>query len=65
MKNIVIPGARLEEHIKQNIDIFNFELSNEDMEEIAKIDRGVPYVTHNRDEMQKYLDWHPDIEGQK
>ena len=65
MKNIVIPGAKLEEHIKQNIDIFDFELSNEDMEEIAKIDRGVPYVTHNRDEMQKYLDWHPDIEGQK
>ena len=65
MNNIVIPGASKEEHIKQNIDIFDFELTDEDMRNIAKVDKNKPYVTHEPDEMQKYLDWHPDIEGQK
>ena len=65
MGNIVIPGARSKNHIKDNIDIFDFELTDEEMSEIAKIDRGTPYVTHEEGEMDRYLNWHPDIEGQK
>ena len=65
MGNIVIPGARSENHIKDNIDIFDFELTDEELSEIAKIDRGTPYVTHEEGEMDRYLNWHPDIEGQK
>lgn len=36
--HIVIPGSSNEEHIKENIDIFNFELTKQDMEDIAKLD---------------------------
>ena len=65
MGNIVIPGARKENHIKDNIDIFDFTLTEDEMAEIAKIDRGTPYVTHKENEMDRYLNWHLDIEGQK
>ncbi|MBP3851544.1 MAG: aldo/keto reductase, partial [Erysipelotrichaceae bacterium] len=44
--NIVIPGARSQGHIQDNINIFDFTLTEEEMKEIATIDRGVPYVTH-------------------
>ena len=65
MGNIVIPGARSAAHIKDNIDIFDFTLTEQEMDAIAELDRGVPYVTHKEDEMDRYLNWHPDIEGQE
>lgn len=65
MGNIVIPGARSENHIRDNINIFDFELTDGEMTEIAKIDRGTPYITHEESEMDRYLNWFPDIEGQK
>jgi len=65
MDNIVIPGARSEAHIRDNIDIFDFELSEEEMKQIATIDKGVPYFTHREEDMDRYLNWHPDIDGQK
>ena len=65
MGNIVIPGARSENHIKDNINIFDFELTDAEMAEIAKIDKNTPYFTHNEEDMGRYLNWHPDIEGQK
>ena len=37
MGHVVIPGATKEEHIKANIDIFDFVLTEEDMTEIDKI----------------------------
>lgn len=43
--NMVIPGSKNPEHIKDNFDIFDFALSDEDMRAIAKINKGVPYYT--------------------
>ncbi len=63
--NIVIPGARSQGHIQDNINIFDFTLTEEEMKEIATIDRGVPYVTHKEEDMGRYLSWHPDFDGQK
>ncbi|MBP3851122.1 MAG: aldo/keto reductase, partial [Erysipelotrichaceae bacterium] len=63
--NIVIPGARSKEHIQDNINIFDFTLTEAEMKEIAKIDRGVPYVTHREEDMGRYLSWYPDFDGQK
>ena len=65
MGNIVIPGARSKSHIIDNIDIFDFELDDSEMSEIAKIKRDAPFVSHREDEMDKYLHWELDIEGQK
>lgn len=37
--NIAIPGSSNESHIKENFDIFDFELSDEDMKRLNDLDR--------------------------
>ena len=37
---VVIPGSANPEHIKENLDLFGFELTDDEMEQIASLDRG-------------------------
>jgi len=37
---VVIPGSGNEQHIIENLDLFGFELTEEEMEKIAALDRG-------------------------
>lgn len=43
MRNIVFPKSLSESHIRDNADIFDFELSMEDMNRIASIDKNKSY----------------------
>ena len=36
----VIPGSSNPDHIRENLDLFGFELTQEEMEQIAALDRG-------------------------
>jgi len=62
--NIVIPGSKNEKHIKDNIDIFDFTLTNEELRKIAALDKGVRYYTSSREALQGYLAFSPDFNGQ-
>ena len=37
---VVIPGSSNPDHIRENLDLFGFELTQEEMERIAALDRG-------------------------
>lgn len=43
--NIIIPGSKNPAHIKENFDIFDFALTDEDMAKIADINKNVRYYT--------------------
>ena len=47
----VIPGSKNVNHIKDNLDIFDFTLTDDEMTEIAKLDKGVRY--YNRTDEQR------------
>lgn len=63
--NIVIPGATNLSHIKDNIDIFDFELSGDDMERIATINKNVRYYEPSPDKLASYASYRPDLDAQK
>lgn len=43
MGNMVFPKSTSRDHLKENIDIFDFELTNQEMAEIAKLDQKKRY----------------------
>ena len=54
---IVIPGSKNPAHIKDNIDIFDFELSKEDMAEIAKLNNGCRRYTRTEESLAQFATW--------
>lgn len=53
--NIVFPKSTDPQHLKDNIDIFDFELMDEEMAKIAKLDCGKRYFTLNLKEQEAHL----------
>ena len=47
--NIVIPGSKNPEHIKSNLDLFDFTLTDEDMAAIAALDTNTSSFFDHRD----------------
>lgn len=63
--NVVIPGSRNPKHIKENFDIFDFELTLEEMAEIAKINKNVRYYNGTPEMIASYKQWAPDFDAQE
>jgi len=62
---IVIPGSKNLEHIKDNFDIFDFELTKEDMEKIKKSNKNIRYYNRNEEQLEQFKNWAPDFNNQK
>lgn len=63
--NVVIPGSKNPEHIRDNFDLFDFSLTEEEMTEIAALDKKVRYYTSTPELLKKYAEMVPPVEQQK
>lgn len=58
----VIPGSKNVDHIKDNLDILDFALTDEEMAEIAKLDRGERYYHRTDEQLVQFAAWQPAYE---
>ena len=58
----VIPGSKNVDHIKDNLDIMAFRLTEEEMAEVAKLDRGERYYHRTDEQLKAFAAWRPAFE---
>ena len=58
----VIPGSRNVSHIKDNLAILDFTLTDAEMAEIAKLDKGVRYYHRTDEQLVHFAGWRPEFE---
>ena len=58
----VIPGSRNVSHIKDNLDIMDFKLTDEEMSRIASLDKDERYYIRTDEALSQYAAWRPDFE---
>lgn len=63
--NIVIPGSKNPDHIKANFDLFDFELTDGEMSQIALLNKNVRYYTSTPEMLKKYAEMTPPVDEQK
>lgn len=63
--NIVIPGSKNPAHIKDNFDLFDFSLTEEEIAKIAALDKNTRYYHSTPEMLKKYAEIVPDVDGQK
>ena len=63
--NIVIPGSKNPAHIKDNFDLFDFSLTEEEMAKITALDKDTRYYTSTPEMLRRYVEMVPDVDGQK
>lgn len=63
--NIVIPGSRNPAHIKDNFNLFDFALTDDEMAKIAALDQKKRYYTSTPEMLKRYAETVPDVDGQK
>ena len=60
----VIPGSRNVDHIRDNLDILDFTLTDGEMAEIAKLDKGVRYYHRTDAQLVQFAAWQPAYEAE-
>ena len=63
--NVIIPGSKNPEHIRANFDLFDFSLSDGEMEEIAALNRDKRYYTSTPELLKSYAEMVPPVDEQK
>ena len=59
---VVIPGSKNVDHIRDNMNILDFTLTDDEMAEIAKLNRGVRYYTRTEEALAGFASWKPAFE---
>lgn len=64
--NVVIPGSKNPAHIAANLNIFDFALTDDEMKEIAALDKNTRYYNMSLEDAAKtYLNIRPDFNDQE
>ncbi len=59
---VVIPGSKNVAHIRDNLDILDFTLTDDEMAKIAKLDRGERYYHRTDAQLDQFAAWQPTYE---
>ena len=63
--NIVIPGSENPAHIKDNFNLFDFALTDDEMAKITALDKQKRYYTSTPEMLKKYAEMVPPVDEQK
>ena len=58
----VIPGSKNVDHIRDNLNILDFSLTDDEMAEIAKLDTGTRYYHRTDEQLAMFAGWQPAYE---
>ena len=58
----VIPGSKNVDHIRDNFNLFDFRLTEDEMNEIASLNKGVRYYHRNDEQLAGFAKWRPEFE---
>lgn len=63
--HVVIPGSKNPEHIKANFDLFDFELTADELSTIAGLNKNCRYYTSTPELLKAYAQMIPPVDEQK
>lgn len=63
--NVVIPGSKNVIHIKDNFELFDFSLTDEEMARIADMDQQKRYYVSTPELLKRYAEIVPDVDNQQ
>ena len=64
-ENSVIPGSKNPEHIRENLNLYDFALTDAEMSDIAAIDKNKHYYKSSRLKLKAYAKMRPPVDEQK
>lgn len=59
---IVIPGTKNVDHVRENFDIFDFKLTDDEMKEIEKANKNERYYIRTDEALKQFATWQPEYE---
>lgn len=59
---VVIPGSKNVDHIRDNLNILDFQLTDEEMTRIAELDKNERYYHRTDEQLVQFAGWKPDFE---
>ena len=59
---VVIPGSRNVDHIRDNLNILDYTLADEEMNEIARLDKNKRYYHRTDAQLVQFAGWQPTYE---
>lgn len=61
----VIPGSRNVDHIRDNLNILDFCLTDDEMAQVAALDKGERYYHRTDEQLVAFAGWKPAFEEQE